>query len=217
MTVCIVFLLLRSFCEVVIVGQLDRRPAHLRSILRSRDVTYSVFSILLTVFATLSVPRSKIEDPLMQKDKEVAQDVKRLIEEKLGEMTDQGTKTAPPFPQLLDAVVEILEIPANRAADPQSLEMKLMEIRRLRALYSQCDPVYKWHPSDGQRQNSLFELEEESPKVQKHHDLKTFLIESKDFVKLVIWDTGKFLAPIINSIGSHVGSLAGKLKKKLND
>ncbi|KAK0706277.1 hypothetical protein B0T26DRAFT_755799 [Lasiosphaeria miniovina] len=51
-----VALFLRSFCEVVIVGQLDRAPADLQTTYVARDVCYGLWSSLCMVFLLVGSP-----------------------------------------------------------------------------------------------------------------------------------------------------------------
>ncbi|MCJ1343005.1 hypothetical protein MMC31_001194 [Peltigera leucophlebia] len=61
-------LLIRSFCEIVIVGQLDRSPAGIQNINRARDITYGLFSVLFVGCITFAIPAKGAEDPLAKRE-----------------------------------------------------------------------------------------------------------------------------------------------------
>lgn len=149
-------LLLRSFCEVVIVGQLDRNPAHLQTILPARDITYGIFSSYSVICLAFAVPITRGDDPLVTKDDDAVQEVKSLVTQKLQEMTEHGTKTAPTISELLDSVEVKLKSHQNSDGDLEDQKMKLMEVGRLKGLYADWEPVYKWQGGNSEGRTTQF-------------------------------------------------------------
>ncbi len=150
-------LLLRSFCEVVIVGQLDRDRSHLRNTQRARDVTYGLCSIYLAWVVAFAVPEKGIEDPLVAKDHSAVEEVKRLIEAKIAEVTEGGKNTAPTMSSVLNGIEETLKAQTVSPDAQQEYFMKLNEIARLRKQYADWEPVYKGG-SNADGQNEVIEL-----------------------------------------------------------
>ena len=134
-------LLIRSFCEVVIVGELDRWPASIQTINRVRDVTYGLFSVLFVGYITFAIPKNGAEDPLAQREEIARGEVKALVMRQLAAVTEHGRKTAPTIPILLEALE--MEEPLT------SNHMKRVEIDRLKALYVDWEPIYKLPGEDG--------------------------------------------------------------------
>jgi len=138
-------LLLRSFCEVVIVGQLERHPAHIQTITRARDATYGLFSLCFIIFITFAVPKRGGGDPLIEKEKAAVQEAKTWVIQRLDEMTEHGRKTAPTISTLFHILEEQLQEQNDQSQDDSdSSYMKLMEIKRLRKFYAGWEPIYKW-------------------------------------------------------------------------
>ncbi|KAH0537286.1 hypothetical protein FGG08_005911 [Glutinoglossum americanum] len=148
-------LLLRSFCEVVIVGQLDRWPANTQEIFRARDVTYGLFSMFFVGFITFAIPKNAEEDPLIKRQEEqdradeaakeaALEEVATWIIQKLGEVTEHGRKTSPTIPTLLDTLESELG-PQRPHQDLYNVwDTKKKEIHKLRELYADWEPIYKW-------------------------------------------------------------------------
>ncbi|ORY17007.1 hypothetical protein BCR34DRAFT_584064 [Clohesyomyces aquaticus] len=131
-------LFMRSFCEVIIVGQLDRFPTHLQDIQRARNVTYHLFSAVFAVFAVFSIPSSKATDPLLLEEINAINLVKNSVLDTLAGYTENETKTAPDLSIIFDVV---------EAA--QSEDEVKRELKRVRKLYKDWTPVYKWSGENG--------------------------------------------------------------------
>lgn len=154
-------LLLRSFCEVVIAGQLDRDRRDVFDTQRARDVMYGLCSIYLVWAVAFAVPEKGIEDPLVEKDHSAVAEIKRLIEEKIAEATDGGKNTAPTMSSVLDGIEKTLKAQTVPAEGQQEYYMKLNEIARLRKLYGNWEPVYKGG-SNTDGQNEVIQLVEKN-------------------------------------------------------
>ncbi|CZR59674.1 uncharacterized protein PAC_09568 [Phialocephala subalpina] len=154
-------LLLRSFCEVVIAGQLDRAHRHIFDTQRARDVMYGLFSIYLVWVVAFAVPEKGKEDPLVEKDCSAVAEIKRLIEEKIAEVTDGGKNTAPTMASVLNGIEATLKAQTVPAEGQQEYFMKLNEIARLRKLYGNWEPVYKGG-SNTDGQNEVIQLVEKN-------------------------------------------------------
>ena len=167
MATATVFLLLRSFCEVIIVGQLARWPASIQIVFRARDVTYGFFSILFCFSIMIgAVPRKSLAaDPLLMRNQIAVQEVSEWISSYLEQVTEGGEKTAPSVLTFLDDLEEsLLSDTRNSTEDPRGLnEVKIEEVKRLKALYGDWEPVYKW-----QGETSNPEEEEETDTRSLH-------------------------------------------------
>lgn len=130
-------LVARSFCEVVIVGQLDRHPTHLQTILRARNVCYHLFSLgFISLVAFTTRPDNPNEpDPLVLREEAAVQNARDFIIARLDERTGGRVITAPNFGVLLDDLRNNTHL--------QSPEMEA-EIKRLEKEFGDWDPVYRW-------------------------------------------------------------------------
>lgn len=168
------FLLVRSFCEVVIVGQLDRAPKGLLNIYRAQDVCYSLFSLFFVIFIGCSIPsgsewdpdpwelESKISTRLAEQQRisdEALQlalqnsldawpeEADRLFKERLAAVTESGTTSAPVVSVVLDALRDQVR---QEGSDERLLQGKLDHLTRMEQDLDDWVPVYKWdgHSSD---------------------------------------------------------------------
>ncbi|KAF8862361.1 hypothetical protein BDZ45DRAFT_799177 [Acephala macrosclerotiorum] len=157
-------LLLRSFCEVVIAGQLDQDRGKVFDTQRARDVMYGLCSIYLVWAVAFVVPEKGKEDPLVEKDRSAVAEIKRLIEEKIAEVTDGGKNTAPTMSSVLNGIETTLKAQTVPAEGQQEYFMKLNEIARLRKLYGNWEPVYKGG-SNTDGQNEVIQLVEKNDRT----------------------------------------------------
>jgi len=142
-------LLIRSFCEVVIVGQLDRDPADIQDIARARDITYGLFSMFFVGFIAFATPQNSSEDPLVKTEYAAVEEVTTWIIQKLERATEHGRKTAPTMSALLQPLESILELQiSNSGSCPPDAKIKRKEVNRLKALYADWQPIYKWEGED---------------------------------------------------------------------
>jgi hypothetical protein len=134
-------LIARSFCEIVIAGQLDRHPTHLQTILRARNVCYHLFSLaFIALVAFTTRPDNPDEaDPLALKEEAAVQQARDFLIDRLDFRTRGRLLTAPKFGVLLDDL--------RNHAPLKSPEME-REIKRLEAEYGDWEPVYKWQAPD---------------------------------------------------------------------
>ena len=168
----------RSFCEIVIVGQLDRWPANILEIYRARDVCYGLFSgaFLLTMLCCL--PRPEDRDP-WEVDNSIttAQEAKaraeaemlqaklqamlnswpdeahRRFKAKLEAWTQNGQASAPDVGQIFNALRNELRgestaSPAQRGEDNRLLEGRLEFLDTMQRTVSDWVPIYKWDGRD---------------------------------------------------------------------
>lgn len=125
-------LFIRSFCEVVIAGQLYRHPFHHQDILRTRNITYHLFGAAFAVAIVYAIPDRKNLDPLCER-KTMAKDfVKNLMDAEIDKATDGGRKTAPELAEILNAAI---------VANPD-IEVQ-REVRRLKRAYQGWVPIFK--------------------------------------------------------------------------
>ena len=154
-----VFLLIRSFCEIVIVGQLNRSPGHLVAILRARDVVYGLFSLPLMICIACALPGNAPEshDPLVAQEGDEIDRLTNSILQRLNEITENGRKTAPAMDSFLKAFEKY---PEGINYPAQMIQLtKLDEVRRLMYKYRKWTPIYKW---EGPRSESETETPLES-------------------------------------------------------
>ncbi|KUJ12160.1 uncharacterized protein LY89DRAFT_688621 [Mollisia scopiformis] len=162
-------LLLRSFCEIVIVGQLDRSHSDIYDPQRARDVMYGLCSIYLVLVVAFAVPEKGKEDPLVIKDHAAVEEIKRLIEERIAEVTDGGKNTAPTMSSVLNGIEENLRAQTVPADAQQEYFMKLNEIARLRKQFANWEPVYKGS-NNANGQNEIIELVEKNDRKAAAED-----------------------------------------------
>jgi hypothetical protein len=154
-------LLLRSFFEVIIAGQIDRHPAHLQTIYRARDVLYGFTSAIFVICIAGAIPSKTAEDPLVKEKeardqaKQTAQttaleEVNNYVMAQLIEITENGKKTAPTISSILNTLESQLHAPQNpRVDDPYDIyATKMKEINALREYYAEWEPIYKWQGPD---------------------------------------------------------------------
>jgi len=140
--VAFVFLLIRSFCEVVIVGQLDRWPGHLMAILRARDVVYGLFSLPLVIFLGCAIPKNTPEDPLVTHQHHVLYPLKESILQQLQTATGNGIRTAPPMLSFLKTFdIKVAGLPSS---ERERALLRNEELRRLKHMYGKWKPIQKW-------------------------------------------------------------------------
>lgn len=159
MDTALIFLLIRSFCEIVIVGQLNRSPGHLTAILRARDVVYGLFSLPLMICIACALPENAPEshDPLVALEEDEIDRLTNSILQRLNEITENGRKTAPSMDSFLKAFEKY---PKGINYPAQMIELvKLDEVRRLMYKYRKWTPIYKW---EGPRPESETETPPES-------------------------------------------------------
>ncbi|EEU38878.1 uncharacterized protein NECHADRAFT_83216 [Fusarium vanettenii 77-13-4] len=167
-------LLVRAFCEVVIVGQLDRAPKALLKIYRAQDVCYSLFSLLFVIFTAGSIPSGSDNDPdpweleskisarLAEEQRKLdealqvtlqnsldgwPEEADRLFKEKLAAVTESGTKSAPVVSIVLDTLRDQVR---QEGSDERLRQGKLDHLERMGQDLEDWVPVYKWdgHSSD---------------------------------------------------------------------
>lgn len=159
-------LLSRSFCELVIVSQLDRNRSDIFNTQRARDIMYGLFSIYLVWGIAFTVPDKSIEDPLVEKDKAAVAEIKRLVEEKIAEATNGGETIVPTIPSVLNSIEAMVKAQGIPPYAEREHFMKLEEIARLRKQYKDWEPVYKGSSNiDGQ--NEVIELVKKNKSVER--------------------------------------------------
>lgn len=101
-------------------------------------------------FITFAMPRNAGEDPLIKREEDAVGEVTTWIKSQLAVVTRNGRKTAPTISTLLEPLESSLG-PRNRnEKDPYSVwDIKRKEIDRLKALYVDWEPIYKWQGEGG--------------------------------------------------------------------
>jgi hypothetical protein len=150
----IIALSIRSFCEVVIVGQLDRWPVSLAEIIRAREVTYSLFSIPLAIALIFSIPNIP-NDNLVVKEENEAEEVSRLVRQRIEDDSLSGSTTAPEINDILAEIEgqlnsgkalnngEFQTLTYGSGKRWQSIEAQLLEVERIRKMYGEWTPIRK--------------------------------------------------------------------------
>jgi hypothetical protein len=145
---------IRSFCEIVIVGQLDRWPENLAEILCARDVTYSLFSIPLAIALIFGMPNFP-NDHIVVKEEKEAEEVRCLFLQRIDNDSQSGSTTAPEIKDILDGIEgqlnsgkalhngEFRAIPDGYGKRAQSIEAQLLEVERIRTMYGEWTPIRK--------------------------------------------------------------------------
>ncbi|KAF2866047.1 hypothetical protein BDV95DRAFT_210808 [Massariosphaeria phaeospora] len=129
---------LRSFCELVITGELDRNPTRLNLTLRTRNVTYHLFSAAFAIFISYAIPKPSKRDPLLNQENFAITRVRDHVKKRISDDTKQGQNTAA-------NIATVLYTP-ERAEPAMKTEYEF-----LRHKYKDWTPIYKWHgESNGQ-------------------------------------------------------------------
>jgi hypothetical protein len=134
------------------VGQLDRWPADIQDITQARDVTYGLFGMFFVGCIAFATPPNASEDPLISREYVAVEQVTTWIIHRLEQVTQHGRKTAPTISTLLEPLERSLEPQAASEEDPYSnpdTKTTRKEINRLKALYADWKPIYKWEGEDG--------------------------------------------------------------------
>ncbi|RSL50994.1 hypothetical protein CEP54_011658 [Fusarium duplospermum] len=161
-------LLVRAFCEVIIVGQLDRAPGKLLKIYEAQDVCYTLFSFLFVFFIACSIPsslerdsdpwelESKISARLAEEQRvadealqvtlqnslnEWPEQADKLFKERLATVTESGTKSAPVVSVVLDILRDQVQ---QEGSDERLVQGKLDHLTRMAQDIQDWVPVYKW-------------------------------------------------------------------------
>lgn len=134
------------------MGQQDRSPDDVQGIARARDVTYGLFSMFFVGFIAFATPKNASEDPLIKSEYDAVQEVTTWIIQRLEQVTEHGKKTAPTMSVLLEPLeADIGPPPTSQSGivrNPDT-EIKRTEIKRLKALYADWEPIYKWEGVEG--------------------------------------------------------------------
>ena len=132
-------LVARSFTETVIVGQLDRNPQHLQTILKARNVCYHLFSLLFVSCVAFATKKDDPNDPdpLVEKEHDAVGQAKDFILNRLEDLTAGRKRTAPPFKDLLD------ELKNNPALSYPEMAFEITELDKR---YGDWEPVFRWSP-----------------------------------------------------------------------
>ncbi|KAK3311790.1 hypothetical protein B0H66DRAFT_171734 [Apodospora peruviana] len=136
MNTALIALLFRSFCELVIVGQIDRSPENLVQVYVARDVCYGLFSAAMSYFVLAATPMKwhKKEDPWeadkMENErlKQIARneavatclaveaamvkwvpELESIFLDKIAEATRDGSTTGPPIGVIMDGLGDKVE------------------------------------------------------------------------------------------------------------
>jgi len=145
---------IRSFCEIVIVGQLDRWPENLAEIMCARDVTYSLFSIPLAIALIFSMPNFPNDHSVVKEENE-AEEVRCLVLQRIDDGSQSGSTTAPEINDILNGIEgqfnsgkalhngEFQAITNGSGKRGQSIEAQLLEVERIRTMYGEWTPIRK--------------------------------------------------------------------------
>ena len=164
----------RSFCEIVIAGQLDRWPANILEIYRARDVCYGLFSVAFLYTLNFGLPRTETHDPwemdnliTMRQEAELQKTLDSWPDEahqrfktKLAEWTRGGQTTAPDVGQIFDALRDDLQAeptasPVQEDGDHRLLEGKLDILNTMQEAFRDWVPVYKWDSRNEEDNDAL--------------------------------------------------------------
>lgn len=158
----LVGLTFRSFCEVIVVGRLNDSPADIASIYDAREIAYSICTIFFLCHVPFSIPPKTRTEPLVEKEREftekkaaaqleAADGVSTWLVQEMAKAAESGTRTAPTVSALLTRLEDQLESQNEEDDEYKTLGVKKEEIKRLRDLYADWEPIfrdYKDYPQD---------------------------------------------------------------------
>ncbi|KAK3343429.1 hypothetical protein B0T25DRAFT_614461 [Lasiosphaeria hispida] len=160
-------LLVRSFIELVAVGEIDRNPRHLGNIIVARDVCYGLFSAVFFILAAVAMPTRSHIDPWEEDEKEgerrdlAAREKTRadreLVEERLEKWVEEfeqrvlgrlaevtrGGKMAPDLGRVVDEVWEGLEEKGEGDVERMLRAEQVVVVDRTKARFKDWRPIFK--------------------------------------------------------------------------
>ncbi|KAH8656644.1 hypothetical protein BGZ60DRAFT_435012 [Tricladium varicosporioides] len=153
--VALTCLIIRSFCEIIIVGQLDRSPTNLPEILDARNTTYGLFSSVFVVSVIFAIPFKGSSDPLedarnvnnlerSQAQENARVEVRDWVMEKLLGRIEDRNSSSPPISELLCTLEKELGAPDDSADPLGAFEAKKEEISKMREYYKDWKPIYRF-------------------------------------------------------------------------
>lgn len=103
---------------------------------------------------TFAIPAKSYDDDLLARREVIAREgVKTLVMQKLAVVTQHGGKTAPTIPAILEDLERVGPLRCASKPPPEgpitANQMKRAEIDRLKAVYVDWEPIYKWPGKDG--------------------------------------------------------------------
>ena len=170
----------RSFCEIIIVGQLNRWPAYILDIYRARDVCYGLFSGVFLIAIFICLPYTKMDDPWEMdnlNNTRVEAELQALLDNwpdeahkrfktKLAQWTQDGRTSAPSVGQIFDELRSELQTEstassAQRSEDDRLVQGKLEFLNTMQETVNDWVPIYKW---DGREEENSYEASQETDK-----------------------------------------------------
>ncbi|KAK0705688.1 hypothetical protein B0H67DRAFT_649997 [Lasiosphaeris hirsuta] len=160
-------LLVRSFIELVVVGELDRNPRHLGNIILARDVCYGLFSATFFILVAIATPTHSYVDPWDEDSREgermeaAAREKMRadrvVVEERLGKWVEefeegvlerlaevtQGRRTAPDFGVVVDEVWARLEEKGEDSVERMLRAEQEIVVEGTKERFKDCRPIFK--------------------------------------------------------------------------
>lgn len=105
--------------------------------------------MVFAAYAVFIVPPSTSEDALLKKEEAAVEEVAAWVVTQLEEVTEGGKRTAPSISTLLNTLESSLGPRGNSWNPDDTSEMKRKEIGRLKAVYADWEPIYKWQEESG--------------------------------------------------------------------
>jgi len=134
-------LFLRSFCQVIIVGQLNRVSNNSQAAFRGFDATYGLFGLVFLGAIEFSIPFESSSEMRGHENTQSSAvgEVKRGLSSLLRSKTQEGLQTAPKLTELLDELAQQLDIP--KRVGITDYNPKNDEIKRISRKYKGWRPI----------------------------------------------------------------------------
>ncbi|KAK3386789.1 hypothetical protein B0H63DRAFT_558410 [Podospora didyma] len=179
-------LCVRSFCEVVIVGQLDRAPNSLQTILVARDVCYGLWTACFAFFVAIATPsrfdkvygdkdlwdedrKEAVRQQAAEFEKATADcraveatlmtwlpELEEFLKRKLDEVTEGGIKTAPSIQVVLDELQRAIIPPLPTNASGYDAKLHAAQHYEIKKLKERFK---EWEPITKWDSSSVSEVE----------------------------------------------------------
>jgi hypothetical protein len=158
------FFTMRSFCELIFVGEYDRNVVNLIQMKTARDVIYGLFTAPALAALYQAIPRGD-KDFFHKTRIESEKEINLALLPKIVELSDNGGKTSPSMELVLEEVLKTIKM--DLFAELQSLKGSLREKRErskllikqeyhakyieyLKGYFADWEPIQRWNGGEAQ-------------------------------------------------------------------
>jgi len=117
--------------------------------MRAREVTYSLFSIVIALAGIDSIP-NRLGNPNVEREENEIKEVTQWVLQKIDQDSQSGTVTAPDLKGVLKELEGKLKLKQalkdgvfQSISAEMSVEAQLLEVERIRVMYGEWTPICK--------------------------------------------------------------------------